>query len=73
MVSVTSNGNDRHDLPLMAPRILRWGVREVALCRDYRRRFYPVNPVIDCRPGMRSGHLEILLFQKWLIVLSGVR
>lgn len=57
------------DLP--TPRLLRWGTREIAVCRDFRKRFYPVRPLIDCRPGVESGHLEVLFFRKWLVILSG--
>lgn len=56
-----------------ASHLLRWGTRQIIVCRDFRPRFYRVRPMIDCRPGVESGHLEILFFRKWLVVLSGVR
>lgn len=56
-----------------APRPLRLGTREITVRRDCRTRFYRVRPVIDCRPGMEPGHLEVLFFRKWLVILSGAR
>lgn len=56
-----------------APRRLRWGARQVAVCRDFRTRFYRVRPLIDCRPGVEAGHLEVLFFRKWLLILSKAR
>jgi hypothetical protein len=53
--------------------LLRWGAREIAVCKDFRKRFYRVRPVIDCRPGLEPGHLEILFFRKWLVILSKAR
>jgi len=55
------------------PPLLRWGRREVFVCRDFRKRFYSVNRVVDCSSGAESGHLEILLFRKWLVILSATR
>lgn len=53
--------------------LIRLGVREIFICRDMRKRFYAVNPVIDCATGIERGHLEILLFRRWLIILSKAR
>ncbi len=53
-----------------APFMLRLGRRELAVTRDFRKRFYAVNPVIECDTGVDAGHLEILLFKRWLMVLS---
>ena len=49
---------------------LRLGRRELLVTRDFRRRFYPVNPIIECDAGIEAGHLEILLFGRWLLILS---
>ena len=56
-----------------APQSLRWGARKITVCRDFRTRFYRVRPMLDCRPGVEPGHLEVLFFRKWLLVLSGAR
>ncbi|MBI3284642.1 MAG: hypothetical protein HYZ65_07290 [Burkholderiales bacterium] len=50
--------------------LLRLGSREIFVCRDFRQRYYSVNPLIDCATGIQAGHLEILLFRKWLVILS---
>lgn len=52
------------------PFLLRLGRREVLVTRDFRKRFYPVNPIIECDTGIEAGHLEILLFGRWLLILS---
>lgn len=53
--------------------LLRFGRREMFVCRDFRQRHYPVNPVLECSTGVQAGHLEILLFRKWLVILSRAR
>ena len=58
---------------LPASHLLRWGKRQIAICRDFRTRFDHVHPTIDCRPGVAAGHLEILFFRKWLVIFSAVR
>lgn len=50
--------------------LMRLGRREVFVCRDFRHRYYRVNPVMDCSAGVERGHLEILMFRKWLLILS---
>jgi hypothetical protein len=40
------------------------------VCRDFRKRYYAVNPVIECDTGVQAGHLEILLARRWLLILS---
>lgn len=50
--------------------LMRLGRREIFVCRDSRQRYYSVNPIVDCSTGVQAGHLEILLFRKWLIILS---
>jgi hypothetical protein len=52
------------------PFILRIGRRELLVTRDFRKRFYAVNPVIECDTGVEPGHLEILLLRRWLVILS---
>jgi hypothetical protein len=49
---------------------LKLGQREVGIRRDVRTRYYPVKSVMDCRVGLDAGHLEILLWRRWLITLS---
>ena len=53
-----------------APFMLRFGRRELQVTRDFRKRFYAVNPVIECDTGVDAGHLEILVCKRWLLVLS---
>ena len=52
------------------PFMLRIGQRELLITRDFRKRFYAVNPVIECDTGVEAGHVEILLFRRWLLILS---
>ncbi len=52
---------------------LRFGRREMFVCRDSYVRRYRVNPVIECSAGIQPGHLEVLLFRRWLVVLSKAR
>ena len=49
---------------------LRFGVREISIRKDFKKRFYHTNPIIECHAGAKAGHLEILLFRSWLIVFS---
>jgi hypothetical protein len=53
--------------------LLRLGRREVFISRDFRKRFYKISPVLDCSTGIVPGHLEIVLFRKWLIIFSKAR
>ncbi|WP_338845667.1 hypothetical protein V8J88_18285 [Massilia sp. W12] len=48
----------------------RIGRRTLSLRRDYRKRFYSVNPLLDCGAGFERGHLEILLLGRWLLELG---
>ena len=50
--------------------LMRMGRREVFVGRDFRHRYYRVNPIIDCSAGVERGHLEVLVFRKWLLILS---
>ena len=53
--------------------LLRLGRREIFVCRDFRRRFYAVNPILDCSTGIQPGHVELLFLRKWLVILSKAR
>ncbi|WP_240162413.1 hypothetical protein [Glaciimonas sp. PAMC28666] len=50
--------------------LLRMGKRELFLCRDHYKRLYRSNPIIECTAGVQPGHLQILLFRRWLLILS---
>jgi hypothetical protein len=50
--------------------LLRMGKREMLVCRDFRKRYYAVNPVIELDTGVEPGHLEVLLLRRWLLILS---
>ena len=50
--------------------LMRFGKRELFICRDYYKRLYRSNPLIECSAGVQPGHLQILLFRRWLIVMS---
>jgi len=50
--------------------LMRFGKRELFICRDYYRRMYRSNPLIECSAGVQPGHLQILLFRRWLVVMS---
>lgn len=52
---------------------IRVGRREIFISKDFRKRFYRVNPVIECYAGVQPGHLEIILLKKWLVILSKAR
>lgn len=53
--------------------LLRLGRREIFVCRDFRKRYYRVNPILDCSTGVEAGHLELLLLRRWLVILSKAR
>jgi hypothetical protein len=53
--------------------LVRFGRREIFVCRDFRKRYYAVNPIVDCSTGIEPGHLEFLLFRRWLVILSKAR
>ena len=50
--------------------MLRMGRREMVVCRDFRKRYYAVNPLIECDTGVEAGHVEVLLMRRWLLILS---
>jgi hypothetical protein len=52
------------------PFMVRLGRREMLVTRDFRKRFYPVNPIIECDTGVEPGHIEVLLLRRWLLILS---
>ena len=52
------------------PFTLRIGRRELLVTRDFRKRFYAVNPIIECDTGVEAGHLEVLVLRRWLLILS---
>jgi len=52
------------------PFLARIGRREILITRDFRKRFYAVNPIVECDTGVEAGHVEILLFRRWLLILS---
>jgi hypothetical protein len=52
------------------PFLMRFGRREILVTRDFRKRFYPVNPLIELDTGVEPGHVEILLLRRWLLILS---
>jgi hypothetical protein len=53
--------------------LIRLGVREIFICRDTRKRFYKINPIADISTGIERGHLEVLLFRRWLVIFSKAR
>jgi hypothetical protein len=52
---------------------VRLGRREIFVCRDTYVRRYRVNPIAEFNAGIQPGHLEIVLFRRWLVVLSKAR
>jgi hypothetical protein len=50
--------------------LMRLGRREMVVCRDFRKRYYAVNPLIECDTGIEAGHVEVLLMRRWLLILS---
>lgn len=52
------------------PFLLRFGCREVLVTRDFRKRYYAVNPIIECDTGVEPGYVEVLLLRRWLLILS---
>lgn len=69
--SLSSRFSARFGLEYMPTSFLiRMGKREVLVCRDFRKRYYAVNPVIECDTGIEAGHLEVLLMRRWLLILS---
>ncbi len=65
-----SNFNWEHEPALF---LVRFGRREISVCRDFRKRFYTPHFVLDCRVGFVRGYIELLVLRKWLIVFSKMR
>ena len=53
--------------------LVRFGKRELHVCRDFRSRYYTVSPLIDISAGVARGHFEILLLRRWLVVFTKAR
>ena len=71
MTSINNSFGSRFGLEhAPASFLVRMGKREMLVCRDFRKRYYAVNPVIECDTGIEAGHLEILLMRRWLLILS---
>ena len=49
---------------------MQFGKRALSIGRDCRKRYYQTGAVIVGRPGLDKGLLEMLLFRRWLVVLS---
>ncbi|PUA18850.1 hypothetical protein [Glaciimonas sp. PCH181] len=64
-------GYDFNDVP--AAIVLQIGGREISICRDYRKRYYTPNPLIELRTSLASGYLEVLLLRMWVIRLCEAR
>ena len=50
--------------------LVRMGKREILVCRDFRKRYDTVNPLIECGTGIEPGYVEVLLMRRWLLILS---
>ncbi|MES2740243.1 MAG: hypothetical protein V4754_04755 [Pseudomonadota bacterium] len=71
MASLNSRFGSRFGLEYAPTSFLvRMGKREMLVCRDFRKRFYAVNPFIECDTGIEAGHVEVLLMRRWLLILS---
>lgn len=71
MTTMNSSFGSRFGLEYAPTSFLaRFGRREVLVTRDFRKRFYAVNPLIECDTGVQPGHVEILLLRRWLLILS---
>jgi hypothetical protein len=53
--------------------LIRLGSREIFVCRDFRSRPYRVHPIIDCSAGVQMGHVEVLIFRRFLLIFSKAR
>jgi len=71
MTNLTSAMDTRFGLQYVPLSILiRIGRRQACICRDFRKRYYEANPVLECHTGSDRGHLEVLFLRKWLIIFS---
>lgn len=48
--------------------LVRTAKREILVCRDFRKRYYTVNPLIECGTGIEPGYVEVLLMRRWLLI-----
>ena len=69
-MSIASSAFGFNQAPISNAFLVRIGQREVSVGRDFRKRFYPTNPIIECRAGINAGHVEVLLLRSWLVVFS---
>jgi hypothetical protein len=46
------------------------GNRALSVGRDFRQRYHRTNPLLGLYPGLNKGYLEVLLFRRWVVVLS---
>lgn len=69
-INSTISGNSHSSLGAQCAVMMQFGKRALSISRDCRQRYYQTGAVIDCRPGFDKGHLEMLLFRRWLVVLS---
>jgi len=71
MTNLTITSDSRFGMESTPSSILmRFGKRELFICRDYYKRLYRSNPLIECSAGVQPGHLQILLFRRWLVIMS---
>ena len=70
MACLTTTIHTQNDLTVNSTLQLRFGERAISLRKDFRKRFYHTNPIVECHAGVKAGHLEILLFRHWVIVFS---
>ncbi len=47
-----------------------FGRRQLTFSYDTKVRRYAVKPWFECTAGAARGHLEILMFRRWLLVFS---
>jgi|GEM_PF-2126504 len=70
MAYLTTTLQTKNDLTMNSSFQLRFGERAISIRKDFRKRFYYTNPIMECHAGTKAGHLEILLFRTWLVVFS---
>ena len=58
---------------MASPFRMTMGRRELLVCRDFRNRYQPLNPLIDFRTGAQPGHLEVVFGKKWMVILRRAR
>lgn len=73
MANLNTIGNHPAAQGMPASFLLRLGRREISFCRDFRKRYYAVHPVLDCSTASERGYIEMLLLRRWLIILSKAR